>query len=554
MAKSMGYNQAAGLKGMLKDGHKSFEGVQGAVLRNIEAAKGIASMVQTSMGPNGMNKLVVNHLEKIIVTSDCAAIVNELEVQHPAAKILVLASAMQQNEYGDNTNLVISFAGELLKLAEDLVKQGLHVSEIVSGYQRAFERVKELMPTLVCKTVGNLMDEKQLQEGIKSVLSTKQCFGNENLLSELVVSACLTTLPPSVRAGKGAPRLNMDSVRISKLRGGSVDQSRVVKGMIVLRDAEGAVKRVKNAKVAVFGVGIEASSTEAKGTVLLKSADELLNYNKSEEKKMEEMIGGIAASGVNVVISHGSISEMAQHYLDKFNLMVIKIQSKFDLRRMCGTLNTSAVVRLGPVSKEEMGECSLVEVREVGTRKITVFEQVQDEDTSISTIVVRAATENVINDIERAIDDGVHGVAALFKDPRLLPGAGAVELELSKRLKSFASEIAEKQGSLDQYGVRKFAEAFDVVPRTLAENGGSDPSSCMHELHNAHAPAGTEHIGFNVDENKPFNAVEAGVFDIYATKMNALRLATDAAITVLRVDQIVMSKPAGGPKKQPGQP
>ena len=189
-----------------------------------------------------------------------------------------------------------------------------------------------------------------------------------------------------------------------------------------------------------------------------------------------------------------------------------------------------------------------IEVREVGSRKITVFEQQQDEDTSIATVVVRASTEHVINDIERSLDDGMHAVEALYTDPRLLPGGGAIELELSKRLKEFATETAAVEGSLDQYAIRKFAEAFDVIPRTLAENSGCDPSSMMHELHASHMVDGSACIGFNVDECKPGDSAAAGVYDIYSTKLNALRLATDAAITILRVDQIVMSKPAGGPK------
>eukprot|EP01035_Chromulina_nebulosa_P013481 gene13481-17899_t len=196
MAKSMNLNAAKGLQGMLKEGHKTFEGVQGAVMRNIDASKAIAGMVRTSLGPNGMNKLVVNHLEKIIVSSDCATILKELEVQHPAAKILVMASEMQEKELGDNTNFVVSFAGELLKLAEELLKNGLHTSEIVTGYQRAYEKTMEILPTLVVKTVQNIRDPVELKIAIKSVIATKQ-YGYEDLLSELVVNACLTTLPPS---------------------------------------------------------------------------------------------------------------------------------------------------------------------------------------------------------------------------------------------------------------------------------------------------------------------------------------------------------------------
>jgi T-complex protein 1 subunit theta len=239
-------------------------------------------------------------------------------------------------------------------LAEDLLKSGLHTAEIVSGYQRAYDKAMEILPTLVVKTLDNVRDPVQMKVGIKSVLGTKQ-YGYEDLLSELVVSACQTTLSPTAKN----PKLNVDSVRIAKLRGGALGQSSIVKGMVLVRDAEGLIKRVENAKIIVFGCGIEASSTEAKGTVLLKNAEELLNYNKSEERKMEEVIESIAGCGVKVVICNGSISEMAMHFLDKFGLMAIKIQSKFDLRRICGAVGATAAVRLGPCTPEEMGECSL---------------------------------------------------------------------------------------------------------------------------------------------------------------------------------------------------
>jgi T-complex protein 1 subunit theta len=242
----------------------------------------------------------------------------------------------------------------LLKNAAELIKNGLHTAEIVSGYQIALNKTLEILPTLVVSTVDDIRDKATVVRAIKSVLATKQ-FGYEELLANLVVDACVTTMSPTVKH----PKLNVDSVRISKQRGGNVSMSNVVKGMVVLRDTEGIVKRAENAKVIVFGCGIEASSAEAKGTVLLKSADDLLQYNRSEERKMEEVICSIAATGVKVCVANGSISDMALHYLDKYEIMVIKIQSKFDLRRICGALGATAVVRLGPCSPEEMGECSL---------------------------------------------------------------------------------------------------------------------------------------------------------------------------------------------------
>jgi T-complex protein 1 subunit theta len=239
-------------------------------------------------------------------------------------------------------------------LADELLKSGLHTAEVVCGYQRAYDKTMELLPNLVVKTVENVRDRDQLVGALKSIMATKQ-YGYEEFLSQLVAEACLTTLPPNSKH----PKLNVDSVRIAKLRGGSVTQSSIVKGMVLLRDAEGLIKRAENAKVAVYACGLEAAATEAKGTILIKNAEELLNYNKSEEKKMEEIITAIAATGVKVVIANGSISEMAQHFLDKFNLMVVKIQSKFDLRRICSAIGATAAVRLGPLTPEEIGECSL---------------------------------------------------------------------------------------------------------------------------------------------------------------------------------------------------
>jgi T-complex protein 1 subunit theta len=234
------------------------------------------------------------------------------------------------------------------------LKSGLHTAEVVSGYQKALDHALDIYPTLVVKSVNNVRDPVDMRDAIKSVIATKQ-FGYEDFLSDLIVKACLTTLNPTAKH----PRLNIDSVRIVKCRGGNITQSAVIKGMVFLRDAEGLIKRVTDAKIAVFGCGIEASSTEAKGTILIKSAGELLNYSKSEEKNMEELIESIANTGVKVVIANGSISEMAMHFLDKYNLMVVKIQSKYDLRRICSAIGATASIKLGPLTPEEIGECSL---------------------------------------------------------------------------------------------------------------------------------------------------------------------------------------------------
>jgi T-complex protein 1 subunit theta len=274
----MNLNQAKGMGGMLKQGHSmSDEGTNDAVSKNIEAAKGLARIVRSSMGPNGMNKLVLNHLEKTIVTSDCAAIVRELEIAHPAARMLTLAAEQQESEVGDGTNFVVTFAGELLRHAEDLLREGLHASEIVAGYKAAHTKALQILPTLVCHTVDDLRDTTKLAAAIKPVICSKQ-LGYEDLLAPVIAEACHMVMP-SPASGK-RPSVSVDMVRVCKLRGASVGDSRVMQGMVLTRDMNTTINRVEKAKLAIFGCGIEQSSTETKGTILLRNADELLNYNK----------------------------------------------------------------------------------------------------------------------------------------------------------------------------------------------------------------------------------------------------------------------------------
>jgi T-complex protein 1 subunit theta len=355
-------------------------------------------------------------------------------------------------------------------------------------------------------------------------------------------------MPP---AGKKAS-INADNVRVAKLIGGSIFDSQVVKGVVVQREAEGTIKRVEKAKIAVFGCSIEASATETRGTVVIKTADDLMSYNKSEEAMMEESIKGIAAAGVKVVVAGGSISEIALHYIEKYSMMAIKVLSKFELRRLCKAVNAVAMVRVGPPMAEELGYADVVCVQELSSRLVTVFRQDSNEDSSVATIVLRGATMNALDDIERAIDDAVNVSKQICKDGRLLPGAGAIEIELAHRIAQFGAATP----GLEQYAINKFAEALEVVPRILAENSGQNATDVVSALYAAHAD-GKKNVGVNIyAENSTSTTLDAaanGIFDSTAVKVSAFRLASEAAMTVLRVDQIIMSKQAGGPKpRAPG--
>ena len=490
-----------------------------------------------------MNKLVINHLEKIIVTSDCATIVRELEIQHPAAKMLELAAEMQEQECGDGTNLCVSFAGELLKNCEELLRMGLHTSEIVEGYKNAAKHMHDVLPTLVTETLSpaDLRNEAELVRVVTPVLAAKQ-FGYEKFLAPLVAKACMQTFSNTSKSSG----VNTDSVRVAKIMGGNVSQSQVISGMVIMRGSEGAVQHANDAKITVFACGIEASATEAKGTVLMKNADDLMNYNKSEEQKMDEIIKSVADSGTKVVISGGTVSEMAMHFIERYGMMCIKIPSKWELKRICSAVGATALVRLGPGTAEEMGYCDEVDVKEIGGRKVVVFSQTANakDGCRVATIMLRASTESVLNDLERAIDDGVNSLRTLCGDSRLVPGAGATEMALSQKIKAYGDTCP----GLDQYAIRAFATALQFVPRTLARNSGQEPTDVIAALgaahHNGGGDVGVDIYGDDNDDSDGTCKAGAEILDLLHTKESALRLAIDAAVTVLRVDQIIMSKPA----------
>jgi len=274
---------------------------------------------------------------------------------------------------------------------------------------------------------------------------------------------------------------------------------------------------------------------------MIKDAESLINYNKTEEAAVEDIIKKVADFGIKVIVSGGAISEIAMHYIERYGLMCVKVLSKFELRRVCKAIGATPLVRLGAPTAEEAGYCDYVGVEEIGSTKVTIFRQ-DDTDSGISTIVVRAATQNILDDIERAIDDGVNVYKGLVKDGRFVSGAAAAEIALARAI----GQYADSTPGLTQHAIRRFAEAFQVIPRTISENAGLKATDVISALYAAHQK-GEKNTGIDVSEGTG-DATKLGVYDHLAAKQNAIRLATDAAVTILRVDQIIMSKPAGGPK------
>ncbi|KAL2218260.1 putative t-complex protein 1 theta subunit [Thermoascus aurantiacus ATCC 26904] len=560
--------------GLFKPGYQSHDAEDGAVIRNIEACRAISQTVQTSLGPYGRNKIVINHLSKMILTSDAATILRELDVVHPAAKLLVMASQQQEAEMGDATNLVIVLAGELLKKAEELLRMGLKTSDIVQGYEKAQDFALKCLEDLEVDRIKDIRSQEELSKALRTVVASKHS-GSEDILANLVAEAVLAVLP------KNPVNFNVDNVRVVKIMGGSLEQSRVVRGMVFNREPEGHVKKALKAKVGVFSCPIDISQTETKGTVLLHNAQEMLNFSKGEEERLEAAIKELYDSGLRVIVAGATVGELALHYLNRFNILVIKIHSKYELRRLCRVVGASPLARLGAPMPDEMGTVDVVETTEIGGDRVTVFRQEDPSAvTRTATIVLRGATQNHLDDLERAIDDGVNVVKAITKDPRLVPGAGATELQLAERISAFA----DKTPGLPQHAIRKYAEAFEVVPRTLAESAGLDATEVLSRLYTAHqrtTAAGGRRAGkasskeeesgedeASSSEEEPYwttgvdlfgnsntgtvDALEEGILDLMASKSWAIRLGSEAARTVLSVDQIIVARQAGGPKP-PGQ-
>lgn len=390
--------------------------------------------------------------------------------------------------------------------------------------------------------------QQELSKAIRTVVAAKQS-GSEDFLADLVAEAVLAVLP------KNPVNFNVDNVRVVKIMGGALEQSKVVKGMVFARQPDGTVTKATKAKVGVFSCPVDISQTETKGTVLLHNAKEMMDFTKGEEQQVEQIIKELHDSGMRVVVAGSTVGELALHYLNRYNILVIKVLSKFELRRLCRVVGATPLARLGAPMPDEMGTIDVVETMEIGGDRVTVFRQ-ENEQTRTATLVLRGATQNHLDDVERAIDDGVNVVKAITRDPRLVPGAGATEMQLIEKIKA----IADKTSGLAQYSIRKYAEAFEVIPRTLAESAGLDATEVLAKLYVAHAAQKgrkddewTVGVDIENDDNTgTLDAKEEGILDLWVSKMWAIKLATEAARTVLSVDQIIVARQAGGPK-MPGK-
>lgn len=549
------------MNSMLKAGTRYLSGTDEATFQNIAACAELSRITRTSMGPCGLFKMILNHLEKLIVTKNASAISTEIEVKHPAAKMLVMAAQNQALEYGDGTNLVIALAGELLICAESLLQQGIVVADVISGYEKAFAVIQEELrseasPIIISPVT--VSTKEGIVATVRSALSAKQ-YGNEDVLAPLVADAC------SIIMRDGS--FNPENVRVAKVSGQSIADSFVVRGFVIPAVPRGTVDFMKDCRIAVYGCAIELDQTETKGTVLLESASELVGLSASEEKAMEDRIKAFHDAGVNVLVSQMSFHELATHFCNKYGIMAVKIGSKFEVRRFAQSVGAQLLMTFRVPAEDKLGFCGEMRVDEIGDKKVIICRDGDDyrrptrraaeEDIDeaancrdISTIIVRAATQNVLSDVASAIGNAVNVAKAACVDSRMVPGAGAAEMYLATKLRA----IAQRETGLEQYSIRAFAEALETVPRILAETSGLLADVAMAQLQAQHVE-GRSMFGINIeaagsDASYCLDAAKEKIYDNLGVKLWAFRMACDAACSVLRVDQVIMRKQAGGPKPQ----
>ena len=410
---------------------------------------------------------------------------------------------------------------------------GVHPSEILIGYEKASIYCHELLEKQVCYTIKDMTDHDEVFKCMKASVASKQ-YGLEDLLGNLITKACLHTM------GKKGGKLNVDNVRVVKILGGGIQDSEVIQGMVVTRQSQTSVHRAYECKVAVFNANIEMNQGETKGTVLLTSADQLQNYSKSEEDQFESFIKGIAEAGIKVVVCTGSMSEMAIHFFEKYKIMAIKIMSKFEMKRIARAVGATPVVKLGTPTPDELGFAHEVAFKEISSQKCIVFRRDEPEN-KMATIVLRGSTTSMLDDVERAVDDGVNAIKTMTRDPRMVPGAGATEINMAKKI----AEYAKTQPGLDQYAIERFAQSLEIIPRVIADNAGLRAEEVIADLY---AKTGESNVwGISVADGKVMDVNELCIYDCWDTKSWALKLSLDAVLTILKVDQIIMSKPAGGP-------
>ncbi|MEM2214538.1 MAG: thermosome subunit beta [Candidatus Nezhaarchaeales archaeon] len=496
---------------------------------NIAAARAIAETLKTTLGPRGMDKMLVDSLGDVTITNDGATILDEMDVQHPAAKMLVEIAKAQDEEVGDGTTTVVVLAGELLKKAEELMTKNIHPTVIVDGYGKALEFCQKDLEKLSLPV--SLSDEELLRLIARTAMHAKVVSAARDYLADLAVKA----VKQIVEERNGKLVADVDQVQLIKKQGGSITDTKLIQGVIVDKEVvhTGMPKRVQNAKIALLDCPLEVEKTEIDAEIRISDPAQMKAFIEEEEKILKGMVEKIKSIGANVVFCQKGIDDMAQHYLAKAGILAARRVKKSDMEKLARATGARIVTNIEDLTLNDLGYAELVEERKIADEKLIFVENCKNPR-SVA-ILIRGGLEKFVDEAERALKDALSAVASAVECGRYVPGGGAIEMELAKRLREYAAKV----GGKEQLAIEAFATALEVIPRTLAENGGHDPIDVIMALRAEHEKEGNFFIGIDVYNGKPVDMLKLGVIEPLSVKLTALKSATEAAAMILRIDDVI---------------
>jgi thermosome len=475
--------------------------------------------------------MLVGSLGDIVITNDGVTILKEMDVEHPAAKMIIEVAKSQDSEVGDGTTTAVVIAGELLKRAEDLLDQDIHPAVISNGYRLASEKAVELMNEIAISIDRD--DEETLKRIAATAMTGKGAEVAVTKLSEIVVNAVKTV----AEEVNGKIEVNTDFVKIEKRQGASVEDTELVDGIVLDKEVvhPAMPKRIENARILLFDAALEVKETETDAKIRITDPEMLQKFVEQEEKILKEMVDRIVNAGANVVVCQKGIDDLVQYYLAKNEVLAVRRVKKSDIEKLGKATGANVLTDLRDLKPEDLGEAALVEERKIGDERM-VFVTGCKNPKAVS-ILVRGGTEHVVEEAARGTEDGVRVVGAALEDGKVVAGAGAPEIEVSLKLKDWAPTL----GGREQLAVEAFASALEIIPKTLAENAGIDPIDVLVELKSAHE-RGNKHAGVDIESGKVIDMKGAGVIEPLRIKTHAIESATEVAVMLLRIDDVIAGK------------
>jgi len=520
---------------LLKDGASQTKG-RDAQKNNISAAKIIAEIVHTSLGPRGMDKMLVDSLGDVTITNDGATILKEIDVQHPAAKMLVEISKSTDNEVGDGTTSVVVLAGALLEQAESLLEQDVHPTIIVDGYRKAAKKAKQFIKSIAQQVTPN--DKPILLKIAKTALQTKMVRKESDQLSELIVKAVLAV---AQKEGDNFT-VDIDDIKVEKKAGGSIPDSSIIQGIVLDKEVvhSGMPKKVTNAKIALINTALEISKTETDAKINISNPQQMKSFLDEENKMLKNMVDKVIGSGATVAFCQKGVDDMAQHYLAKAGLLVVRRVKESDLTKLAKATGGKIVTNLDDLFEKDLGTSDIVEERKIEEDR-WVFVEGCKHPKSV-TLLLRAGSQRVVDEVERSVHDAIMVVRDIMELPLIVAGGGAPETYAATKIRSWAKSLEGRE----QLAAEKFADALEAIPLSLSENAGMDPIDTLTTLRSRQL-RGHKSTGIDVMKGKVADMKSSDIIEPLLVKNQIISSAAEAACMLLRIDDVIATAKSAGP-------